>query len=123
MITDKPKNIDEYITGFPENVRVKLTQIRVSILKAAPQAEEVISHGMPAYKQQGILVWFAAHTKHIGFYPKASGIEAFKKELTAYKGSKGSVHFPLDKPLPLRLISNMVKFRLSENLKKIDSKK
>lgn len=115
---NKPANIDEYISGFPEDKQLLLEQIRETIRKAAPQAEEVISYGMPAFKQKGMLVWFAAFKNHIGFYPFPSGIEAFKEELSMYKGSKGSIHFPLDKPLPLYLISVMVHFRLSENTQK-----
>lgn len=114
----KPANVDEYISGVTENKQVLLEQIRETIRKAAPQAVEVISYGMPAFKQNGMLVWFAAFKNHIGFYPFPNGIEAFKEELSAYKGSKGSVHFPLDKPLPLDLISAMVTFRLSENKQK-----
>ena len=78
---------------------------------------------MPAFKLNGMLVWFAAHSKHIGFYPRASGIEAFKKELSIYKGAKGSVQFPLDKPMPLGLITKIVKFRVNENLHRIKTKK
>ena len=118
----KPIDVDEYISGFPKETQKILQQIRVTIKSAAPQAEEIISYGMPAYKLNGMLVWFAAHTKHIGFYPKASGIEAFKKELSIYKGAKGSVQFPLDKLLPLGLIKKIVKFRVRENLQKAKAK-
>ncbi|TAL72206.1 MAG: hypothetical protein EPN88_05095, partial [Bacteroidetes bacterium] len=100
-----------------------LEQLRVTIKKAAPKAEEIISYGMPAFKLNGVLVWFAAHSKHIGFYPMASGIAAFKKELSIYKSAKGSIQFPLDKPLPLRLITSIVKFRVNENLQRIKTKK
>lgn len=123
MFTIKPNNIDEYIASFPENIRETLERVRATIKKAAPHAEEVISYGMPAFKMNGMLVWFAAHSKHIGFYPKASGIEAFKKELSKYKGAKGSVQFPLDKPMPLGLISKIIKFRVKENLKNEKTKK
>jgi uncharacterized protein YdhG (YjbR/CyaY superfamily) len=119
----KPKNIDEYIAGYPKEIQKLLEQLRATIKKAAPAAEEIISYGMPAFKLNGMLVWLAAHTKHIGFYPKASGIEAFKKELSIYKGAKGSVQFPLDKPLPLGLITKIVKFRVTENLQKVKAKK
>ena len=95
----------------------------MTIKKAAPQAEEVISYGMPAFKMYRMLVWFAAHSKHIGFYPGASGIEAFKKELSIYKGAKGSVQFPFDQPLPLGLITKIVKFRVTENLQQAKTKK
>jgi len=120
---NKPSNIDEYIAIFPGEVQDMLEQIRATIKNAAPQAIEVISYGMPAFKLNGILVWFAAYSKHIGFYPKASGIEVFKKELSAYKKAKGSVQFPLDKPLPLELISEIVKFRLEEDMQKEKLKK
>ncbi len=119
----KPINIDEYILSFPEETKKKLEQLRVTINKAAPQANEVISYAMPAFKLNGMLVYFAAYEKHIGFYSASSGIEAFKKELSIYKGAKGSVQFPLDKPLPLALISKIVKFRIKENLQKAALKK
>ena len=95
----------------------------MTIKKAAPKAEEVISYGIPAFKLNGMLVWFAAYSTHVGFYPRASGIEAFKKELSIYKGAKGSVQFPLDNPLPLGLITKMVKFRVTENLQQTKTKK
>jgi uncharacterized protein YdhG (YjbR/CyaY superfamily) len=116
-------NVDEYINAQPANVRTKLKQIRQTIKIAAPEAEEVISYNMPAYKYNGMLVFFAAFKNHIGFYPAPRGIEAFKKELSAYKGAKGSVQFPLDKPIPLGLISKIVKFRMKENKKKALVKK
>jgi uncharacterized protein YdhG (YjbR/CyaY superfamily) len=117
------KNVDEYIASFPENLRTLLEEMRTTIKKAAPKAEEVISYQMPAYKHLGILVYFAGYKNHIGFYPTASGIEAFKKELSIYKGAKGSVQFPLDKPLPSVLITKMVKFKLKENEQKAEGKK
>ncbi len=110
-----PKNIDDYIDSFPREVRQLLEKIRLTVRKAAPKAEETISYGMPAFRLDGILVWFAGYKHHIGFYPGASGIAAFKKELSAYKGAKGSVQFPIDKPLPLALVSRIVKFRLEED--------
>ncbi len=116
MIPVKPNNIDEYIAGFPRSTQELLEQLRETIRKAAPDAEEVISYQMPAFKFHGILVYFAGHTNHIGFYPGASGIFAFKDELTGYKNSKGTVQFPLDQPLPLELIARMVNFRVNENL-------
>jgi uncharacterized protein YdhG (YjbR/CyaY superfamily) len=112
------KNIDEYIVDFPDETRSMLEELRLSIQEAAPKAEEVISYGMPAFKQNGMLVYFAGYKKHIGFYPTASGIASFKKELIPYKSSKGAVQFPLDKPLPLGLIKKIVKFRVKENLQK-----
>ena len=114
----KPKDVDEYISDSAIEVQKILGQLRTTIRKTAPLAEEIISYGMPAYKLNGILVYFAPRKNHIGFYPTASGIEAFKKELSAYKWSKGAVQFPLDKPLPLGLISKIVKFRVKENLQR-----
>jgi uncharacterized protein YdhG (YjbR/CyaY superfamily) len=125
MITNRIKinDIDEYIASFPKDTQELLKQIRTTIRKAAPEAEEVISYQMPAFKFHRILVYFAAHKNHIGFYPGASGIEAFKKELSVYKGAKGSVQFPLDKPLPLGLITKIIKLRVNENLSRTKTKK
>src|SRR5436190_18560665 len=111
----KPKDFDDYASGFPAETRKLLEQMRSVILKSAPAAEEVISYGMPAFKLNGMLVWIAAFSKHIGFYPKKSGIKEFKKELSGYKGAVGSVQFPLDKPLPVGLIAKIVRFRAKEN--------
>jgi uncharacterized protein YdhG (YjbR/CyaY superfamily) len=118
----KPENIDEYISGFPNETQKALQQLRATIKKAAPQAEEVISYAMPAFKLNGMLVWFGGFSTHIGFYPGASGIAAFKKELSVYKGAKGSVQFPLANPLPLGLITKIVKFRVAENLQRAKAK-
>ena len=96
--------------------------MRLTIRKAAPQARETISYGIPAFTLNGLLVWFAAHKTHIGFYPRASAIAAFKKDLSAYKGAKGSVQFPFDEPLPLLLVSRIVKFRVKQNLSKSKKK-
>jgi uncharacterized protein YdhG (YjbR/CyaY superfamily) len=117
-----PKNIDEYIAGFPKDVQAILERIRRTIRKAAPDAEETISYQMPAFTLNGHLVYFAAHKNHIGFYPMPTGIEKFKKELSVYEGAKGSVKFPLDKPMPLDLISKIVMFRVKENLAKAKAK-
>ena len=123
MEAKKPtKNIDEYISGFPKNVQTLLQDVRTTIRKAAPLAEEVISYQMPAFKYHGMLVFFAGYKNHIGFYPTSSGISAFKKELSAYKGAKGSVQFPIDSPMPLSLINKIVKFRVKENLEKANAK-
>ena len=122
MTTQKPKDIDEYITGFPKEIQTLLRQIRNVIKQAAPEAEEAIKYAMPTYVLNGNLVHFAAFKNHIGFYPVPSGIEAFKQELSVYKGAKGSVQFPLDKPMPLDLISKIVKFRVEENLVKAKTK-
>jgi len=119
----KPNNFDEYIVSYPKEVQKLLEQLRATIKKAAPQATEVISYSMPAFKLNGMLVWFAAYSKHIGFYPRISGIEAFKKELSVYKGAKGSVQFPLDKKLPRGLITKIVKFRVAENLEQAKKKR
>jgi uncharacterized protein YdhG (YjbR/CyaY superfamily) len=113
-----PKDIDEYIRLFPDDIQALLQSLRQTIREAAPDAEETISYQMPAFKQNGMLVYFAAFKKHIGFYPTSSGIEAFKEELSAYEGSKGTVRFPIDKPLPLDLVRDIVKFRVRENLEK-----
>jgi uncharacterized protein YdhG (YjbR/CyaY superfamily) len=111
-----PKDIDEYIAGFPDDVQEILRKIRRTIRKAAPDAEETIKYRMPTFTLKGNLVHFAAFKEHIGFYPVPTGIEAFKKELSIYEGGKGSVQFPLDKPIPYSLISKIVKFRVKENL-------
>jgi uncharacterized protein YdhG (YjbR/CyaY superfamily) len=115
----KPKNYVDYASHFPEDVQQLLHKMRLTIRKAAPEAQETISYGIPAFRLDGgILVWFAAHTNHIGFYPGASGIAAFKKELGAYKWAKGSVQFPLEEPLPLALITRIVRFRVKQRLAK-----
>lgn len=107
-------NIDRYIQRFPADVQKRLQQMRRAIKKTAPRAAETISYGIPAFRLQRTLVWFAAFENHIGFYPGADGIAAFKKELSAYKSAKGSVQFPLDEPLPLPLIKRIVIFRLQQ---------
>ena len=110
--------IDEYIATFPQDVQKILQGLRKAIKAAAPDAEERISYQMPAFSLNGNLVYFAAYKNHIGFYPTASGIEAFKKDLAEYKSAKGSVQFPINKPLPLPLIAKIVKFRVAENARK-----
>ena len=111
-------SIDEYIATFPEETQKILEDLRATIKAAAPDADERISYQMPTFALEGNLVHFAAWKNHIGFYPTSSGTQAFKKELSIYKGAKGSVKFPIDKPLPLKLISRIVKFRVAESLKK-----
>lgn len=115
------KDIDSYIVEQPIEVRERLEHIRHAIQTTAPKAEEVISYGMPAFKYHGMLVYFAAFKNHIGFYALPSGNAAFQKELSAYKQGKGSIQFPLDKPLPLALIKKIVKFRVKENLASVSS--
>ena len=115
-----PSNIDEYISNFPYQIQKKLEELRATIKKAAPEAEEKISYQMPAFNLKGILVYFAAYTNHIGFYPTSSGVDAFKKELSSFKSSKGTIQFPIDKPLPLDLIKKIVIFRIKENLKRAE---
>jgi uncharacterized protein YdhG (YjbR/CyaY superfamily) len=112
------KTIDQYIATFPPNIQAILQQIRQAIHETAPDAEETISYQMPAFKQNGVLVYFAAFKDHIGFFPTGSGVEAFKDKLSSYKTSKGTIQFPLDKPVPLDLVKEIVHFRVSENLKK-----
>ena len=111
-------SIDEYIATFPKDIQNILQELRATIKAAAPDAEEKISYQMPTFFLNGNLVHFAAFKKHIGFYPTPSGIEAFQKELSVYEGAKGSVQFPIDEPMPLKLISRIVKFRVAENIKK-----
>jgi uncharacterized protein YdhG (YjbR/CyaY superfamily) len=117
-----PKTIAEYIAAFPDDVQEILEKIRMTIRQAAPEAEETISYQMPTFTLKGNLVHFAAYKKHIGFYPTPTGIEKFKKELSFYEGAKGSVQFPLDKPIPYELISKIVKFRAKENLERAAAK-
>jgi len=117
-----PNSIDEYIANFPKEVQKKLKELRTVIKAAAPEAEEKISYQMPTFALKGNLVHFAAYRNHIGFYPTPSGIDQFKDELSAYKGSKGSVQFPIDQPIPLGLISRIVKLRVKENMEKAAAK-
>jgi uncharacterized protein YdhG (YjbR/CyaY superfamily) len=113
-----PKDIDDYIARFPRDVRDILENIRVSIRTAAPAAEEKISYQMPTFFLNGNLVHFAVWKSHVGFYPTPSATEKFKKELSVYKGAKGSVQFPLDEPMPYELIGKIVRFRVKENMDK-----
>ena len=115
------KTIDEYIEAFPTNVQNILEKMRQTIRKAAPEAIEVISYQMPTFKLNGKnLVHFAAFKNHIGFYPIPTGIEAFKEELSQYKQGKGSVQFPIDKPIPYDLVEKVVKYRAKENLARVN---
>jgi uncharacterized protein YdhG (YjbR/CyaY superfamily) len=117
------QTIDEYIGTFPEAVQHILNELRQTIKEAAPEAQETINYQIPTFTLNGNLVHFAAFEKHIGFYPTPSGMEAFKQELSRYKGAKGSVQFPIDEPLPLPLIRRIVKYRVKENLARKKKKK
>jgi len=117
------KTIDEYISTFPEDVRKILNTLRQTIKEVAPDAEETINYQIPTFTLHGNLVHFAAFENHIGFYPTPSGMEAFKKELSGYKGAKGSVQFPIDQPLPLPLIRKIVEYRVKENVERNLKKK
>lgn len=110
-----PQHIDEYISAFPVPVQQKLQQLRTAVLHAAPEAKEMISYQMPAFYYHGMLVYFAAYSKHIGFYATPTGHAAFKSALSKYKTGKGSVQFPLNEPLPIKLIDKIVRFRVREN--------
>ena len=115
-------SMDEYIATFPEEIQTILQEIRETIRAAAPDAEEKISYQMPTFALKGNLVHFAAFKNHIGFYPTPSGTEAFKEEIARYQGGKGSIRFPLDEPMPLDLITRIVKMRVAENVKKAELK-
>jgi len=117
-MTAKPANTDEYISTFPAETQKQLEEIRAAIRKAAPEAEELISYMMPSYKFHGMLVHFAGYKNHIGFYPGPDGLNAFREEVDAWKNAKGSVQFPLGKPLPLGLVTKIVEFRVKQNLEK-----
>lgn len=123
MTAEKSTNFKAYIATFPKEVQKLLEQVRQTVKAAAPEAEEIISYGMPAFRYHGNLVYFAAFKNHIGFYALPTGNAAFQKELSNYKQGKGSVQFPLNEPLPLDLITQIVKFRVKENLDKIKAKK
>jgi uncharacterized protein YdhG (YjbR/CyaY superfamily) len=124
MKTDQPTptTIDDYIAGFPHEVQKLLKKLRATIRKAAPEAQETIKYQIPTFTLKGNLVHFGAYKNHIGFYPAPMGIEKFKDELSAYAGAKGSVRFPLDKPIPFDLVSKIVKFRVEKNLEKAAAK-
>jgi uncharacterized protein YdhG (YjbR/CyaY superfamily) len=119
-----PKNIDEYIAGFPIDVQKTLQKIRMTIKKAAPEAEETMSYKMPTFNLNGkYLIYFAGYKKHIGFYPAPIGNEKFKEEIAPYESGKGTLKFPLDEPIPLKLIRKIVQFRVKENLGRAVAKK
>ena len=123
MNSKETSTMDMYIAGFPEEVQKLLQIIRSTIKNAAPEAEETIKYGIPTFTFHGNLVHFGGFKNHIGFYPAPSGIIAFQEELSVYKRAKGSLQFPLDQPMPLSLITKIVKFRMDENLNKSSSKK
>jgi uncharacterized protein YdhG (YjbR/CyaY superfamily) len=114
----KPKNIDEYIAGFPPDVQAVLEKIRMTINRAAPGAEETFKYHMPAFMLNGNLVYFAAFKKHIGFFPPVTGDQKLTKQLSKYEGPKRSLKFPLDQPIPYDLIRKIVKVRVMENLER-----
>lgn len=122
-MNSKPASIDEYIEQFPKEIQLILNKLRATIRDAAPQAMETINYQIPTFTFNGNLVHFAAFKNHIGFYPTPSGMTAFAKELSAYKGAKGSVQFPLDQPIPYDLIARIVRFRVKENEQKARKKK
>ncbi|MDR1203369.1 MAG: DUF1801 domain-containing protein [Tannerellaceae bacterium] len=109
-----PQNIDEYIAGFPENVQALMKQLRTTINETAPEAKEKISWGMATFALEGNLIHFAGNKKHIGIYPGAEVIEVFKEKLSAFKTSKGAIQFPLDKPMPLQLVAEIVSFNVKQ---------
>lgn len=111
----KFQSVDEYLSALPQPARDAAASLRQAIRQAAPQAEEAISYNIPAFRWNGILVWYAAFKNHIGLYPKASAIAAFKSELSPYKTSKGAIQFPLGQPIPISLVKKIVKFRVKEN--------
>jgi len=118
-----PASVGAYIAGFPPEVRAVLRKMRATIRKAAPEAEERISWGMPAYALDGMLTFFAAFEKHVSLFPGPDGIEKFKKELAPYETSKGTVRFPLGTPMPYGLITRIVKFRAKENRARAEAKR
>jgi len=117
-----PQDIDEYIASFPKDTQEILEKVRTTIRQAAPDAEETIKYQIPTFTLKGNLVHFGAFKKHIGFYPTPTGTEEFKNELSVYEGAKGSIRFPLDRPIPFDLISKIVEFRVKENLKRAEAK-
>lgn len=123
MNTVKPKDIDSFISDFPNETRLLLQKVRETIHKAAPEAREKISYGIPTFELNGNLVHFSGYKHHIGFYPGAAGIKAFEKEISGYKSAKGSVQFPIDRPIPYDLIERITKFRVLQNLQKAKAKK
>jgi uncharacterized protein YdhG (YjbR/CyaY superfamily) len=118
----KFKSLDEYFSALPASSKSVLKKMRATIKEVVPEAEEVISYNMPAFKQNGILVWYAANKQHIGFYPTPAPIKTFAQELKRYKTSKGAIQFPIDKPIPTTLVKKIVRFRVKQNLERAKSK-
>ena len=119
MPTRKPASIDDYIAGFPKETQPVLNQVRDTIKNAVPEAEETISYAIPAFiLNKTYLVYFAGYKHHISLYPAPKGNEAFEKEIAGYRSGKGTIQFPLDKPLPLALVTKIVRYNLKENLKR-----
>lgn len=123
MISKKFSSVDEYIAEFPPQIQKVLGEIRKIIRDTAPETTEVISYNMPAYRQFGVIVYFAANKNHLGFYPTGSPIRVFKDQLSDYKTSKGAIQFPLNQPLPEKLIIDIVRFRLVEDKERAEQKK
>ena len=125
MEASKPKfkTVDEYLATVPKSILPILEELRQIIKQAAPQATELISYNMPAFKQNKVLVYYAAQKNHIGFYPTASPIQVFAKELKGYKTSKGAIQFPIEEPIPIDLVERIVKYRLKEDLERAKAKK
>lgn len=123
MKSTTPKNIDEYIERYPKDVQAKLRKIRATIRTAAPTATEAISYQIPTFKLAGNLIHFAAFPKHISLFPTSSGVAKFQKELAGYETSKGTIQFPLDRPIPYGLITRITRFRVKENTEKAKQKK
>lgn len=121
--TSQPRTIDEYIAGFPEDVQEILNKVRQTVQRAAPDAQEAISYQMPTFKLHGNLVHFAAFKHHVGFYPTPTGTDAFQAQIAPFKHGKGSIQFPLDRPIPYNLIAEIVAFRVQENQAKADAKR
>jgi uncharacterized protein YdhG (YjbR/CyaY superfamily) len=122
MEAAKFKTVDEYLSAFPASTKSVLRKMRTTIKEVVPHAEEVISYNMPAFKQNGILVWYAAYKEHIGFYPTPAPIKTFAQELRGYKTSKGAIQFPIDKPIPTSLVKKIVRFRAKQNSEKAKAK-
>ena len=114
----KPKTVDEYIGGFPDDVAAMLQQLRQAIREEAPDAKEIISYQMPAFSLHGNLVYFAGYRNHVGFYPTSSGIATFRKELAPFETSRGTVRFPAGEPIPMELVRRIIRYRIKEDIRK-----